>query len=289
MTRYDVVTPVRDEAENLERLAACLAGQTVPPRAWVVVDTGSGDRTPALAAALARRHPWLRLLSLDGGGAIERGGRVVAAFEAGVSALDDPADVVVKLDADLSFDPDYFERLLAAFDAEPRLGMASGTCFERGGDDEWRQRHVTGTTVWGASRAYRRECLEQILPLERRMGWDGIDEIKANLRGWTTRTIVDLPFRHHRVEGERDGAARRSRAAQGRAAWYMGYRPSYLALRALRHLRRDPAAPALLWGYALAAARREPRCADAAVVAHLRNGQRLGALPRRLGESLGFR
>ena len=40
------------------------------------------------------------------------------------------------------------------------------------------------------------------------MGWDGIDAYKAALAGWSTRTIEDLPFRHHRKEGERDGARR---------------------------------------------------------------------------------
>ena len=39
---------------------------------------------------------------------------------------------------------------------------------------------MTGSTVWGATRAYRWECLQQVLPLEERLGWDGIDEFKAN-------------------------------------------------------------------------------------------------------------
>ena len=47
------------------------------------------------------------------------------------------------------------------------------------------QRHVTGSTVWGASRAFRWACLQEILPFEERVGWDGIDEFKANARGWT--------------------------------------------------------------------------------------------------------
>ena len=132
------------------------------------------------------------------------------------------------------------------------------------------QRHVTGTTVWGAARAYRRECLDDVLPLEERMAWDGIDEMKAHAAGWHTKTLTDLPFRHHREEGERDGSRRRARTAQGRAAHYIGYRPSYLVLRSLHHARREPSALFMIWGYTVALVRREPQIADPAVRAQLR-------------------
>ena len=88
--------------------------------------------------------------------------------------------------------PDYFERLLAEFDADPSLGIASGSAFEF--------RRAPGnsgmspaSTVWGASRAYRWECLQQLLPLEERVAWDGVDEFKANSRGWRTMAFEELP------------------------------------------------------------------------------------------------
>ena len=88
------------------------------------------------------------------------------------------------------------------------------------------------------------------------MGWDGLDEIRVQLRGMRTQTCVDLPFRHHRPEGGRELTSLHHGEALGRASWYMGYRPSYLAMRALYRARREPAALAMLWGYAAAAATR---------------------------------
>ena len=132
---------------------------------------------------------------------------------------------------------------------------------------------MTGSSVWGAARAYRRTCLDAVLPFEARVGWDGIDELRANARGWRTRTIPDLAFRHLRPEGDRERDRRAMRAAQGRAAWFMGYSPLYLALRALHHARREPAALAMLWAYAGSALRREPRSDDAAARAYLREQQ----------------
>jgi biofilm PGA synthesis N-glycosyltransferase PgaC len=285
---YVVITPARNEVEHLPRLGQSLAEQTVRPRLWLVVDNGSTDETVALVRELAARHDWIRVQSVPEQTALARGGPIVRAFHTGLAALDGPPDVVVKVDADVSMDSDYFERLLSAFAADPSLGMASGSAhLPRNGG--WYQQHTTRTSVWGASRAYRWGCLQDVLPLEERMGWDGIDEFKANVRGWKTGTILDLPFRHHRREGERDGSRRRAWEAQGNVAYYMGYRLPYFALRALYRARREPAAVAMLWGYVKAAARREPRCADPEIRSYLRDQQRLRELPLRVREALGKR
>jgi poly-beta-1,6-N-acetyl-D-glucosamine synthase len=285
---YAVITPARNEADNLPRLAGCLTRQSVRPSVWIIVDNGSTDGTVALGCALAEEHNWVRVETAPEGAGLARGGPVVRAFHFGLDALPSRPDVVVKLDADVSIEADYFARLLSAFAADPTLGMASGSAYTEQ-DGAWRQQHMTRTSVWGPSRAYRWSCLQDVLPLEERMGWDGIDEFKANVRGWRTGIILDLPFRHHRREGERDGSRRAAWEAQGSVAHFMGYRIPYLVLRALYRARREPAALAMLSGYAKAVAQREPRCRDADVRAYLRRQQRLRALPLRTREALGRR
>jgi hypothetical protein len=182
-------------------------------------------------------------------------------------------------------EPDYFDRLLEAFARDPSLGIASGSAWElRNG--AWRQRFVTGGTVWGATRAYRWACLQDVLPLEERHGWDGIDQLQARARGWETRTFTDLPFRHHRAEGLLDGSARAHWLANGDTAYFMGYRPWYLLARTLHHMRREPAAFALIVGYLSAAMRRSPRLDDAAR-GILRRDQSLRRFLQRRREALG--
>ena len=97
------------------------------PQRWMIVDTSSTDDTLELAARLAERVPFVRTLSTGGTMRPVRGGPIVRGFITGVEALDLVPDIVVKLDADLSFEPDYFERLvprsprMLASDSERRL------------------------------------------------------------------------------------------------------------------------------------------------------------------------
>ena len=283
---YAVLTPVRDEAAELPRLARCLAAQTVRPHCWLLIENGSSDATAETAAALAREHDWVRVVSAPPGPPRARGAAVVQALHTGLAALDREYDAVAKLDADVSFAPDYFERLLQALAEDPALGLVSGACCELA-DGGWRERTVTGTHVWGAARAYRWACLQDVLPLDERMGWDGLDQLRAAARGWTVARVPGLQFRHHRREGTRDGSRRRVWAAQGSAAHYMGYRFSYLLLRTLHRTRREPAALAILGAYLLAAARREPRCPDLDVRKQLRQQQRARHLLARAREVRG--
>ena len=287
---YALVTPARDEAENLGRLAACLEAQTVLPVEWVIVENGSTDATVEVASALAVEHYWIRLVRREEPAEAVRGGAIVRSFEAGVAALSDPVDIVVNLDADVTFAPDYFERLLDHFDANPALGIASGSAFELV-NGEWTQRFTTRATVWGATRAYRRDCLADVSPLEQRLGWDGIDELCAIVRGWETATFLDLPFHHHRRVGARDPHARATWIAEGRLAHYMRYRPGYLTARSFYCAFRDrqPAALGMLWGYGASAVQREPRWDDDEAAAYLRSLQRARALPVRAREAFGRR
>jgi glycosyltransferase involved in cell wall biosynthesis len=283
---YAVITPARNEEANLRRLAEALAGQTRVPRQWIVVENGSTDDTLGLCRALTDEYPWITVLETEGTAAPVRGAPIVRAINAGLRELDPAIDVVVNVDADVSMPPGYFETLLAHFAADASLGIASGSAYELDAGD-WRQRHVTGGTVWGATRAYRRTCLEEISPLEERHGWDGLDQLAARARGWRTATLVDLQFLHHRAEGERDGSRWAHWQTCGDTAHYMGYRSWYLALRALHQARTEAAALGLISGYASAALRRSPRWDNEAGRRVLRDDQSLGNLRRRWREAVG--
>jgi glycosyltransferase involved in cell wall biosynthesis len=283
---YAAVTPARDESKNLPRLAEALAAQTVRPRAWVIVENGSTDGTDTIAAALAKHHSWISVVTTPSAGSTVRGAPIVRAFNAGLESLgDDLPDVVFKLDADVSFPPAHFETVLTAFERRPRLGMASGRCLEEtlGSQEQF----VTGEHLWGAVRGYRRDCLADVLPLEEAMGWDTVDEVKARLAGWETAVVPEAVFHHHRLEGLREGRRRNAWRIQGEVAHFLGYRPSYVFARTLFRASRELSALAILEGFTTSALSRRPRVSDARVIDALRADQRLRDLGLRAREALG--
>jgi len=270
---YAAVTPARDEEVNLARLSESLLAQTLRPTRWVIVENGSSDGTAALAQQLAARHDWISLVQAEPGDRYDRTSPYMRAWHRGVEALGGAGDLVVKLDADVSMGPDYFAGIVAAFERDPTLGIASGTLFEQRRGD-WEEIVLLGDHVWGPTRTYRRACLEVALPLDDGIGYASIDEAKAHLAGFRTATLGNLPFRHHRPEGAGEGSRWKSWSEQGVAAHYTGYRFSYLAARSLYRAVRDPASLGLLTGYLGAALRRAPRYDDPEVIAALRRTQR---------------
>ena len=285
MLHYALITPARDEAANLTRLSESIAAQTIQPASWIIVDNGSTDGTVDTARSFVSGQPYVQVLQIDGAARAARGGASVRAFVAGVDALDAVPDVVVNLDADVSMPSEYFECLLAAFERDERVGIASGSCLEQE-DGAWREVPVASGHVRGATRAYRRQCLEDVLPLEERVGWDGIDTYKARVKGWRVATVPGISFKHHRRLGERDGRRRSAWMEQGRAAYYMGYRPLYLLLRTILRSVREPAASAMVLGYAESALARSPRIRDDDVRSAVRRDQRFTRIPGRAAEAL---
>ena len=282
---YAIVTPARNERDNLRRVAESIVAQDHAPRWWVIVDDGSDDGMDAVADDLARRYDWILVVGTGENAADlakgRRQGRDLLAFRRGLSVLPTPVDIFVKVDADTSFEPDYFAQLLGRFATHPDLGIAGGTCYELI-EGEWQRIKVSGSHPRGASRAYRWALLDDVFALEPELGWDGVDEVMAELRGYRTAGFIDFGFRHHRKVGEREGRLRAG-SALGRQAWYMGYRPTYLVLRALYRARENFASLAMVWGYASAAASGAPQCPNPTVTERVRQGQRLRVVMHRGG------
>jgi biofilm PGA synthesis N-glycosyltransferase PgaC len=284
-TRYVVVTPARDEAATIEGTIRSLLAQTIRPGRWIIVDDGSTDRTREIVRAFLPDHEWIELVESPDRGYRALGGGVVEAFNAGLSRISlEQFDFVVKLDADLSFAPDYFESLLRRFATDSCLGMASGKTFllEKGRKRiEW----CHDDHVRGPAKMYSRECFTGIGGLRPVRGWDMIDETMAQMLGYTTRSFPDLELIHHRPIDARQERVLHSRFEMGRLYRTLGYHWLYHLVRCLRSAVQDyprVVGGLLLWaGYLRALLAREPLY-DAAYVEWVRRRQlerfRLGHL-----------
>jgi glycosyltransferase involved in cell wall biosynthesis len=281
---YVVITPVRNEAQRLSKTIASMIAQTHRPTAWVIVDDGSGDETPAIVDEAARTYSWIRAVHRPDRGVRKSGAGVVEAFYDGyrfVAAK--PWDFLVKLDADLWFAPTYFGSCLDRFASDSSLGIGGGTvCIEDG--DEIRI-EVTGDPAFhvrGATKIYRRRCWIDIGELVRAPGWDTVDEVKANMKGWSTRTFSDLHVVQLKRTGSADGAWR-NWFKNGRGCYICGYDPVFMLAKCLkRSVARPPVIPAVALGIGFCSGyiRRLPRIGDPDLIRYLRRQQRHRLLGR---------
>jgi glycosyltransferase involved in cell wall biosynthesis len=281
---YAIVSPVKDEASHLALTAASIRSQTRRPDRWVIVDDGSSDGTRELAETLAREEPWIIAIDSGAGGDRSRGGRVVRAFERGCADLPGGHEFVTKLDGDVELPPDYFERVADTFERDRRAGIVGGRVLVPEGAG-WVPDRVGRHTVHGAIKSYRTACLADIGGLRPSMGWDGIDEYAAKARGWKVIPLDGIEVRHHRKRGSKQRWWH-ARLEEGRGVHYMGYRPSFVVVRAgYRMLVEKPpllGGAALFAGWLHAAAKRRPVVDDPLAVAALRAEQRARLRGRRV-------
>jgi len=269
--RLLVISPVRNEAEHLERVARAMAAQSRPPDRWLIVDDHSTDDTQTLAMRLAQEIPFIAVLRAPEHPPLsDPRDRLASAaaprtFNFGLQSTGlRNYTHVAKLDGDMELPPGYFERILAEFAADPRLGMAGGLRRELV-RDRWRLERVpTEHHVNGALKCYSRECLEAIGGIEERLSWDIIDETTARMRGFRTRSFEDLVAIHHRPWASADGTLR-GRARYGASAYIARFPVYWVTARSLKVAASRPAGLsglAFLYGYAKAALRRTPRVED---------------------------
>ena len=238
---YVVITPARNEGDYIGHTIASMAGQTVLPFLWIIVNDGSTDRTKEIVDAAVTEYPWIRAVHRPDRGYRQQGSGVIEAFYEGFERVPPKSwDFLVKFDADLSFPPDYFARCFAKFSDEPTLGIGGGLiCQEIQGRLVCESPGDPIFHVRGATKIYRRACWEGIGGLLRAPGWDTIDELKANLLEWRTFSFTDIPLRHHRFTGKADGKWK-NYVKFGLANYITGYHPLFMAAKCLKRMLQRP-------------------------------------------------
>lgn len=150
-------------------------------------------------------------------------------------------DVIGNLDADVSFEPDYFAFLMERFAENPKLGVG-GTAFQEAGNADYNYEFVGIEHVSGMCQMFRRECFAAIggYPKIKSGGIDLIAVLSARAKGWETRTFVEKKFIHHRSQSAALHAGLRERLHAGRKDYLLGNHPLWEIFRGVYQMTRKP-------------------------------------------------
>jgi glycosyltransferase involved in cell wall biosynthesis len=237
---YVLITPARNEAAFIELTIKSVISQTIKPLKWVIVSDGSTDGTDDIVKKYATENNWIELVRMPE--RVERhfAGKVYA-FNAGYAQVKDlKYDIIGSLDADISFEKDYFSFLLRKFVEKPRLGVG-GTPF-REGAVQYDYRFSRKEHVSGACQLFRKKCFESIggyVPLKAG-AIDLTAVVSARMKGWKTETFPEKHCVHHRQMGTAKAHILIATFKSGYGDYPMGVHPAWQLFRSIYQMSRKP-------------------------------------------------
>jgi biofilm PGA synthesis N-glycosyltransferase PgaC len=274
-TKYVLVTPVRDEEEFLPLTVKSVAEQTILPQEWVIVNDGSKDRTSKIIEEFSAQYPWIRTVHRKDRGFRKWGAGIIEAFYDGYHALNsDNWEFLCKLDGDLSFEPDYFEKTFCKFAENPKLGIGGGMLYHVDNGVKKLETHPL-FHVRGGAKIYKRDCWDAMAGLWVGPGSDTLDDVKANMLGWNSASFPDILMNHHRWTGASFGKWG-GIIKNGKTDYVSGYHPLFLIAKCVKRLFERPyilGSLALGYGYISARLENMPQVDDPQLIRYLQAQQ----------------
>ena len=177
------------------------------------------------------------------GGAKRSFGSKALAFKAGYEALQDVVfDYVGNLDADVTMEPNYYEKNLEEMSNNKWLGVSSGVLWDKTESGYERTNSNLNHAV-GAVQFWRRECFEAVggyRPVTVG-GGDSLAELTARMKGWETRSFPNLPVYHHKpVDFANGRTGMRIAYRAGLTEYHIGTHPLFATLKAIRRWKESP-------------------------------------------------
>jgi glycosyltransferase involved in cell wall biosynthesis len=203
-----LVTPVKNEIENLPSLINSIENQSLPISLWIIINDHSIDKsedfllmnidTIVNVQKVFLLKPQIisteYALGIKYSSLIDSGLKKIAEYEIKNS---NTFDFIGILDADCSLSYNYYEKLIEKFVYLPKLGIASGTAYYLHNNKSILE-NSPRRCARGAARLWRKECLNDTGYIIGKSA-DTLTSAKAWLSGWQTQSFRDCHYYSRRV------------------------------------------------------------------------------------------
>ncbi|MCZ6703700.1 MAG: glycosyltransferase family 2 protein [Ignavibacteria bacterium] len=232
MNNYVLITPARNEEKFIRKTIESVISQTILPLKWVIVSDGSTDKTDEIVESFANKYDFIQFLKTKNRPDRNFSSKA-AAFNLGYEQLNNiQYDFIGNLDADITFENNYYELILKKFELNEKLGIAGGVRIDLI-DEEFVIIKSSRHSVAGAFQLFRKECFDSIggyLPLEYG-GIDAVAETTARMQGWEVFSFPEFIIQHHRMTGSSSEDVLRHKFRIGIKYYMIGYHPLFPILR----------------------------------------------------------
>lgn len=277
MKSYVLITPARNEADHIEKTLDSVVKQTILPKKWVIVSDGSTDKTDEIVNKYVSKYNFIELIRKENDENRNFGSKARAISIAYNVLKELDFGFIGNLDADVSFDANYYEKILSEFDTNPRLGIAGGIRYDLN-NGKFNKLECAPDSVGGPFQLFRRECYEGIggyIP-SKFGGIDAIAEITARMNGWEVKMFPQYQILHYRATGTAINNVFKQKFKVGLKFYSLGYHPIFQLMRLYKTIKLKPfflGSLMTLFGYLWGAIRRFPRPVSKEFIKYLRSEQ----------------
>jgi len=246
MKQYIVITPCKNEDDNLSDLIQSLVKQSITPVLWIIVDDGSTDKTPEIINEIKKEYKWIQSICLKESPR-DLGIHIANVIQTGFDLAKDYCeehsikyDFIVFLDADmLIYDTNFFDKLIIEFEKNKLLGIASGAIQIMDLSGNLRDGKRRTDTISGGEMMCRRQCVEDIGGIPITYFWDSVTRVKAILKGWEIRRFNEIKIIQTRATYTAEGSKKGYYLA-GTYVYYLNYNPFIVIIKGLIDSLRKP-------------------------------------------------
>jgi glycosyltransferase involved in cell wall biosynthesis len=287
MKKYIIITPAKNEEKFIERTITSVINQTILPLRWVIVDDGSTDSTAAIVKRYIDKYDFIKLVQKEKDNSRNFGSKVYAIRKGFEEVEDLEYDYYCNLDADVSFEQNYFEYFLTRFSEHPKLGICGGKVYDLI-NNKFIPQSYENHSVAGPVQFFRKECYESFGGYQAfKSGFiDGHAEISARMNGWETRTFPEIKVKHFRPAGTAKGSKLKVKFIGGKFEYQFGYSYIYHLIRSINSFRQKPfilGGLFSIFGYLSCVIKKEKRLVDNDFINFIRKEQ-----SQRLKKKLGL-
>jgi glycosyltransferase involved in cell wall biosynthesis len=286
--KYLLITSAKNEERYIPYTINSVVKQSILPEAWMIISDGSNDRTDVIIQEYAATYRFIKYFRMGEDEKRNFKSKALAINKGYELIKSTPHDYIGILDADISFDADYFKFIISHMESDASLGIGGGIILELI-NGKYVPQKISTISVAGAVQFFRRECFKEIGGYKPLCGGgeDAAGEITARSKGWKVQTFKDLEVRHHRrvISGSRNAYSNSIR--HGISCYLLGYHPVFHVIACLSKVHSKPiilGSFLAIMGYFWACAKRHRKELPEDVISFLRKEQiaRLLSLTRRL-------